>query len=68
MEDKKMVMEDVKKERDRIISRVMGVVSVMQLENILGGVAQSLIGAKGKYGPNRNGRKASKFASNRSLR
>lgn len=45
MEDKKMVMEDAKKERDRIISRVMSVVS-MQLENILGGVAQSLIGAK----------------------
>ena len=44
MEDKKMVMEDAKNERDRIISRVM-IVS-MQLENILGGVAQSLIGAK----------------------
>ena len=45
IEDKKMVMEDAKKERDRIIGRVMSVVS-MQLENILGGVAQSLIGAK----------------------
>lgn len=45
MEDKKMVMEDAKNERDRIINRVMNVVS-MQLENILGGVAQSLIGAK----------------------
>jgi len=45
MEDKKMVMEDAKKERDRIINRVMSVVS-MQLENILGGVAKSLISAK----------------------
>jgi hypothetical protein len=45
MEDKKMIMEDAKQERDRIINRVMSVVS-MQLENILGGVAKSLISAK----------------------
>lgn len=47
MEDKKMMMKDAVKERDRIISRVMNIIST-QLENILGGVAQSLISAKEK--------------------
>lgn len=45
MKMKKMVLKDAAEERDRIQNRVMSVAS-SQLENILGSVAQSLIGAK----------------------